>query len=155
MTRLQYIAGLTFIIWGLTLITPLYLDFRLSDAFIVIPVICLFLLTGVTIMKAKKYSWTLGLVLGIVLLVHFAISMFNEIFKVTDIVRRYKTPEIILFVVWAILTLLTLYSVLRFLSKDVRTKMNIDLSQYRWTLIASSVTGVLLPIFLLNEWYWI
>src|SRR4051794_15019365 len=99
MTTLQYIAGLTFITWGLILITPLYLEFRLSDAFIAIPIICLFILTGVTIMKGKKYAWTLGLVLGFILLVHFAISMFNEIFKVTDMVRRFKDPEIILFVI--------------------------------------------------------
>ena len=87
-------------------------------------------------MKGKKYSWTLGLVLGIVLLVHFAVSMFNEIFKVTDIVRRYKNPEIMLFVIWTLLTLSTVYSVLTFLSRDVRIKMNIESNQYRWTLIA-------------------
>lgn len=154
-SRLQYIAGLTFIIWGLMLITPLYLNFILSEAFIVIPVICLFLLTGLTIMRGKKYSWTLGLILGTVLIVHFVISTLNKTFQVTDMVRQHKPLEIILFVIWTILTLLTLYSVWSFLSKEVKTKMDIESSQYRWTLIASAVTGILLTIFLLEDWYWI
>jgi hypothetical protein len=155
MAKLQYFAGLTFVIWGLLLVTPLYLNFRLSDSFVVIPIICLFLLTGVSIIKGKKYSWTLGTVLGVVLLIHFIISMFDEIFRVADMVRRYKTPEIVLFTVWTILILSTLYSVLRFLSKDVRRSMSIESRQYRWTLIASFGTGILLAVLMLNELYWI
>jgi len=155
MTRIQYIAGLTFIFWGLTLITPLYLQFRLSDAFVVIPIIALLLFTGATIMKGKKFSWTLGLALGIILLLHYVIMVFDEIYKVTDIVRRYKAPEVILFSVWTMLTLSTLYSVSIFLTQEVRTKLNITSSQYRWTLIGSLLLGMLITILLLRELYWI
>lgn len=155
MIRFQYTVGVTFITWGLMLITPLYLNFRLSDAFVVIPIIVLFLLTGWTIIKGKKYSWTLGLVLGNILLVHFAISMFNEISKERDMVRHYETPEIILMTIWSILTLSTLYSVLTLLRKNVRITMGIGSGQYNWTLIASSVTAIVVAFFLLDQWYWI
>jgi hypothetical protein len=150
-----YIAGLTFITWGLVLITPLYLHFRISDAFMVIPLMCLFLVTGFSILKGRKFSWTLGLLLGSVLLVHFTLSQFNDIFRKTDLVRRYRAPEIVFLTIWSLLTVTTLYSTLRLLSNDVREKMNIGSRQYRWTLAASTLTGVLLSFFLMHHWYWI
>jgi hypothetical protein len=151
MKRIQYIAGLTYITWGLLLITPLYLHFSLSDAFVVVPLICLLLLAGITIIKGWNYSWTLCIVLGFLILVHYIISIFNEIFKETDMVRRYKTPEVILFTVWSTLVFLTLYSILSLFKTDVKTKMNIGVGQFKLTMIVSVIIGLPWIMFLLKK----
>jgi hypothetical protein len=154
MTRFQYIAGFTFIGWGLMLITPLYLHFKMPDALVIVPIIGLFLITGITIMMNKKLSWTLGLIVGLVLVAHFALSMLNEIFRETDMVRRYEAPQIIIVVVWSLLTLSTLYSVIRFLSKNIRMKMNIGSTQFRGTLTVSVLLVSWVTYFLASQWYW-
>ena len=153
MTRHQYIIGLTYCCWGLIWTIPLFLNINSTDTLILIPITLLFVLTGIGIMKSKTYAWTFVLVLGFLTLLHFVISLHNEIFKVTDI-RGQKTPEIILYFIWSMLILLTLYSIVRVLNNDVKTKLKISKGQIRLTFATCLLTGILWALFLLNDMSW-
>jgi hypothetical protein len=153
MTRHQYIIGLNYFSWGLIWAIPLFLGFNLSDALILIPIVCLFMLTGIGIIKNKRFAWTFVLVLGLLTFLHFLISLFNEIFKVTDI-RGHGIPETILFFVWLTIILLTLYSTIRVLKQDIRTKFKINSGQVRLTVATCLVTCILWTLYLLNDMHW-
>jgi hypothetical protein len=152
-TKHQYIIGLTYCFWGLIWTIPLIINFNSSDVLIVIPLISLFMLTGMGVIKNKTFSWTLVLVLGFLTFLHFVILIVNEIFTAKDI-RGFKSPEIILFFVWSILILFTLYSATRILRDDIKQKLKVKKGQIKLTIATCFVTGALWTLFLLNGLHW-
>jgi len=154
--RNRYIAGLTFIGFGLIMFIPLYvIRFRLKEIFIVIPVIYLFVLTGISVIKSRKYSWSLSLILGAAVTTHFALQWYQFFFKPTDVFFRPETIVVIFLIIWSLLTPLMWYSILNSLRRDSRVQLNIGAGQYFLTAMASFVTVISVTYLIVKDWYWL
>ena len=148
MTRIQRINGITHILWGLVLLTPLFTGITLWIIVIFVPISFAFIWTGLGVLKSKSIAWSYSLVLGFLVLIYFILSVSRGIARVADMRDSFV---IIHFAVWTTLAILTLYSTIGILRKDMRMNLGIQRRQFNVTMIICLVTGGLWSIFLLNN----
>ena len=151
--KILYGVGLTNICWGLFLIRPLYLRINTTDTFILVPIIVIFLLTGLANIKGRSFSWTLNVLLCVLAVLTIAATTSDNFFNKSD----YRTYDVFTF---AVVTIAIILSLLSFISivmthrQAVVVHMKVNRFQKRLTWIIGGFIGTMWMIYLLHSMYW-